>query len=256
LIFEHIALLLVSFVANCLSAISGGGAGLLQLPILLFLGLSFGTALATHKVASVALGIGATMRHLKEDPLERPFALFILFTGLPGVILGATVILSIPDELAKLSLGILTMSLGVYSWCTPTLGQIAQEKNRSTIGFIIGGAVLFFIGFLNGSLTSGTGLFVMLWLIHWFGLDYRRSVTYTLILVGLFWNSAGALTLSLQASVYWQWLPVLLAGSMLGGYVGAHLSIVKGNKFIKRTFEVLTLSVGLKLVYDALPAIL
>jgi uncharacterized membrane protein YfcA len=64
-------LFLVSLAANLFSAFSGGGAGLIQLPVLIFLGLPFAVALATHKVASVALGIGATLRHLREETLER-----------------------------------------------------------------------------------------------------------------------------------------------------------------------------------------
>ena len=63
---EQLILLLVSLVANVFSAFAGGGAGLLQFPALIFLGLPFGVALATHKVASVALGVGATLRHLRE----------------------------------------------------------------------------------------------------------------------------------------------------------------------------------------------
>ena len=55
--------------------------------------------------------------------------------------------------------------------------------------------MLFFLGFLNGSLTSGTGLFVTIWLVLWFGMDYQRAVAYTLIMVGLFWNGSGAVTL-------------------------------------------------------------
>ncbi|MCK7576684.1 MAG: sulfite exporter TauE/SafE family protein [Chromatiales bacterium] len=90
------------------SAFAGGGAGLLQFPALIFLGLPFGVALATHKVASVALGVGATLRHLREKSLERRFALFILATGLPGVVLGAAFILEVPDRLAQVSLGVLT----------------------------------------------------------------------------------------------------------------------------------------------------
>lgn len=70
---EHLLLLLVSFAANALSAFAGGGAGLIQLPALIFLGLPFGIALATHKVASVALGIGATLRHLREGGTQWPF---------------------------------------------------------------------------------------------------------------------------------------------------------------------------------------
>jgi uncharacterized membrane protein YfcA len=75
---EHIMLFLVSLVANLFSAFSGGGALLVQLPVLIFLGLPFAVALATHEVASVALGIGATIRHLREGPLERRLVTHIL----------------------------------------------------------------------------------------------------------------------------------------------------------------------------------
>jgi len=76
----------------------GDGAGLIQLPVLIFLGLPFAVALATHKVASIALGIGATIRHLREAPLERHLVTPILAFGLPGVIVGANVILSVPRK--------------------------------------------------------------------------------------------------------------------------------------------------------------
>ncbi|MCW9077746.1 MAG: sulfite exporter TauE/SafE family protein, partial [Gammaproteobacteria bacterium] len=42
--------------------------------------------------------------------------------------------------------------------------------------------------------------------------------------------------------------PALIAGSVLGGYAGAHLAILKGNRWIKRVFETVTLLVGLKLI--------
>ena len=247
-ILEQLVLFLVSLAANLFSAFSGGGAGLIQLPVLIFMGLPFAVALATHKIASVALGIGATVRHLREQPLERPLALFILGFGLPGVIVGANLILDVPERMAEVALGILTAGLGVYSWLNPGLGQQPQAVNRDRRGQIIGGLVLFLIGVLNGSLTSGTGLFVTLWLVRWFGLDYRRAIAYTLILVGVFWNGAGALTLGMLAEIRWPWLPALLLGSLLGGYLGAHLAIKSGNRWIKRAFEVVTLLVGVKLV--------
>ncbi len=43
---------LIALVANALSAFAGGGAGLVQLPALILLGLPFAMALATHKLAS------------------------------------------------------------------------------------------------------------------------------------------------------------------------------------------------------------
>ena len=246
---EQILLFFISLAANIFSAFAGGGAGLLQFPALIFLGLPFGLALATHKVASVALGVGATLRHLREKSLERRFSLFILAAGLPGVVAGAGFILQVPDRLAQVSLGLLTMGLGVYSWFNKQLGLEHAPKNRHRRGYWLGGAALFLIGILNGSLASGTGLFCTIWLVRWFGLDYRRAVAYTLVLVGLFWNGAGALTLGLLGEIKWSWLPVLLVGSLVGGYLGAHWSIVKGNRWIKRAFEIVTVLVGLKLVF-------
>jgi uncharacterized membrane protein YfcA len=246
---EQFTLFVISLLANLFSAFSGGGAGLVQLPALIFLGLPFGVALATHKIASVALGVGATVRHLREGGLERQFVIFMLLTGVPGVVIGASLILQVPDRLAQIALGLLTLGLGIYSILSPSLGQTYEPIHRTRQGLAIGGVGLFLIGVINGSLTSGTGLFVTLWLVRWFGLDYRRAVAHTLVMVGVFWNGSGALTLGLLGDVQWAWLPVLLVGSLLGGYLGAHLSIAKGNRWIKRGFEIVTLLVGSKLVW-------
>jgi uncharacterized membrane protein YfcA len=245
---EQLVLFLISLVANVFSAFSGGGAGLIQLPALIFLGLPFAIALATHKVASVALGIGATLRHLREEPLERRIVLIILASGLPGVVLGASVILQMPERAAEVALGLLTAGLGIYSWLNPGLGLERRTARLGRAGELTGALVLFGIGALNGSLTSGTGLFVTLWLVRWFGLDYRRAIAYTLILVGVFWNGTGALTLGILGEIRWSWLPALLLGSLLGGYLGAHLAIRSGNRWIKRAFEIVTLLVGVKLI--------
>jgi hypothetical protein len=245
---NQLLLFVISLIANIFSAFAGGGAGLLQFPVLIFLGLPFGVALATHKVASVALGVGATLRNLREGSLDARLTMFILACGLPGVVLGASFILRVPDRSAEIALGVLTLALGLYSVFKPELGQKQRDITWTRWRRFIGGAVLFFIGVLNGSLTSGTGLFVTLWLVGWFGLDYKRAVAHTLVLVGLFWNGSGALTLGLIGDIKWSWLPALLLGSLLGGYLGAHLAITKGNRWIKRAFEIITLLVGAKLM--------
>lgn len=245
----QIILFVISLVANLFSAFAGGGAGLIQLPALLFLGLPFGVALATHKVASVALGIGATTRHLREGGLSLAFSLFMLATGIPGVVLGASLILQVPDPLARTALGVLTIGLGIYSYLRPQLGLVHAPRHRTPGGYVAGGAGLFIIGVLNGSLTSGTGLFVTIWLVQWFGLDYKRAVAFTLVLVGIFWNGGGALTLGLLSEIRWSWLPALVLGSFLGGYLGAHLAIAKGSRWIKTAYEVISILVGLSLIF-------
>ena len=246
---HHLLLFAASFVANWFSALSGGGAGLIQFPMLIFLGLPFAIALATHKVASVALGLGATIRHMKEGGLALRESLIILGAGLPGVILGASLILKAPERGAIILLGVLTLGLGLYSVFRPTLGIAHEPRNWQGRGLYTGIAGLFGVGFLNGSITSGTGLFLTMWLIRHFGMDYKRAVAYTLILCGLFWNGTGALVLGYLGTIAWQWMPALLAGAILGGYAGSHLAIKKGNLWIKHSFEIVTIVIGMKLIW-------
>ena len=61
--YKSISIFLISFFSNTFSAISGGGAGLLQLPALIIFGIPYYEALASHKFATVALGIGGSLRN-------------------------------------------------------------------------------------------------------------------------------------------------------------------------------------------------
>ncbi|MEN9880548.1 MAG: hypothetical protein RIQ55_1194 [Pseudomonadota bacterium] len=245
----QLILLLTAVVANFFSAISGGGVGLIQFPILIFLGLSFATALATHKVASVFLGVGAILRHLKESHLERRACAIILASGIPGVILGAALILKAPEKPALITLGLLTTGLGLYSIFKPSLGVAHTPRNWHGQGLRTGILGLFMVGFLNGSITSGSGLFLTIWLIRHFGMDYKRAVAYTLVLCGFTWNGTGALVMGLAGDIAWDWLPALIVGSVVGSYLGTHLALQQGNKLVKRAFETTTILIGLKLIF-------
>jgi uncharacterized membrane protein YfcA len=247
-VLDPLLLLVASLAANFFSALSGGGAGLIQFPVLIFLGLPFGVALATHKVASVALGLGAAVRHWRESHLARRESLIILGAGVPGVVLGASTILHMPERAATLALGWLTLGLGLYSVFKPRLGMDYAPRNWHGAGLVGGMAGLFGVGVLNGSITSGTGLFLTMWLIRHFGFDYKRAVAYTLVLCGVVWNGAGALVLGFLGTVRWDWMPALLVGSLVGGYLGTHVAIAKGNLWIKRAFEIVTILIGLKLI--------
>jgi len=168
--------------------------------------------------------------YYRENNLEFYFALFVVAVGLSGVVLGARMILQVDQQLATLLLGLLTISLGIYSFFKKAIGFANAPKHRDPQGYVIGGMVIFLIGFINGSLTSGTGLILTLWLIYWFGLDYQRAVATTMVLVGIFWNATGAITLALLTEVKWSWLVPLIIGALIGSYAGAHIAILKGNQ--------------------------
>ena len=80
-------------------------------------------------------------------------------------------------------------------------------------------------------------------------MDYRKAIAYTLIIVGLFYNAIGAITLGVLTDINWNILPALFIGSLLGGYLGAKISLSKSNRTIKIVYQIITISVGISLIY-------
>ncbi len=249
---KSISILLISFFSNTFSAISGGGAGLLQLPSLILFGVPYYQALASHKLATVALGLGGSLRNYKSLKNDINVAWQILFFGLPGVIIGASIVEFISEQYLYLFLGIFSILLAFYSFFKSDLGLISSKNKINLIHKVRFLIFIFLIGILNGSISSGTGLMVTILLIKTFGMDFLRSISLTFFTVGIFWNFTGAIFLTRIGTVSSNILVLLIVGSFTGGYLGAHLSKLKGNILIKKTFTIVCLIVGISVLIKSI----
>ena len=246
---EYIFLFLVSIVSNIFSAFSGGGAGVIQLPaILLLFDIAFINALTVHKIATVALGIGATAKFATKIGFDKTLIIQFLLVGIPGVIIGANIIALTNETLARILLGILISSIGIYTIFKKEYGEENRYNNKGNYK-VFGLTLVFISGVLNGSLSAGTGLLFTIILISIYKMDYKNAIAYTLIVVGFFYNSIGAITLGMLTEINWNILPILFIGSLIGGYVGAKLSLSKSNQTIKIIYQIVTISVGISLIY-------
>ena len=240
---------IISYLSNFFSSIAGGGAGLIQLPALILFGIPYYKALAAHKIATVALGIGGSLRNYKN--LEKNYLIIfqLLVFGIPGVVLGTFIVGLISEEYLYLFLAFFTIVLGIYSFIKPNLGLMTIQKKIEPFTYIRFNFIAFIIGILNGSISSGTGLLVTILLIQTFGLDFLSSISITFLTVGIFWNAAGAIALSKIGTLPLSILIILILGSFIGGFSGAHLSNLKGNIFIKKLFTCLCFLIGVTLIF-------
>ena len=241
---HQIPLLLTGFTASFFSALAGGGAGLVQFPALIALGLPFVMAIATHKVAVVALGVGSSGKLLRSYSFDWRLIGLMLLVGVPGLIVGNLSALVIPAAPGKVLFGVTNIGMALYSIFKPGFGVEALPRNREGRGLWLGAGLMGVVGFLCGVFPSGPGLFATLVFLRWFGFDYTGAVASTMLMVGLIWNSIAGVTVALAAPVCWEWIPALAAGGVLGGYCGSSLALLKGNRFIKRAFETLTMLMG------------
>ena len=241
---DYFYLLIVSFFSNLFSAFSGGGAGIVQLPaILLLFEITFPVALATHKISTVLLGVGASLKFFERISPDKKFIKDGILIGLPAVIVGAYSISYIDEVIARKLLGILIFIVFILSFTKNT--EKAKSVSHTHIEYIL----LFIIGFLNGSLSAGTGLLYTLMLTKIYGMTFKEAVGYTLLVVGLLFNLVGAITLYLISNIDISILPILLIGSFIGGYIGAMLAIKKSNNIIKIAYQFVTLVVAYKLLF-------
>ena len=253
---KSISIFLISFFSNTFSAVSGGGAGLLQLPALILFGVPYYQALASHKLATVALGLGGSFRNYKSLKNDIYVAWQILIFGLPGVIIGASIVEFISEQYLYLFLGIFSILLAFYSFFKSDLGLSSGNNELNLIHKIRFLIFIFLIGILNGSISSGTGLLVTILLIKTFEMDFLRAISLTFLTVGIFWNFTGAIYLSKIGAVPSNILLLLIVGSFTGGYFGAHLSRLKGNTLIKNTFTIVCFFVGMSLLIKSIMSFL
>ena len=247
-LISKISIFIISYFSNLISSIAGGGAGLIQLPALLLYGIPYYKALAVHKIATVALGLGGSIRNLPNLKKYYFIILQLLVFGIPGVILGASLVNYLSEEYLYFLLAIFSLLLGIYSFLKPELGLNVSIKKIGLAKIIKFNILTFFIGILNGSISSGTGLFVTILLIKTFGLDFLSAVSITFLTVGIFWNASGAIALSKIGILPLNILIILIIGSFLGGYSGAHLSNLKGNKLIKKLFTLICFLISISLL--------
>ena len=168
------------------------------------------------------------------------------------MIFGASIVEYTSEQYLYLFLGLFSILLAFYSFIRSDLGLTSGNNKLNffhKIRFLI---FIFFIGILNGSISSGTGLLVTILLIKTFGMDFLRAISLTFFTVGIFWNFTGAIFLSRIGSVPSNILVLLIVGSFTGGYFGAHLSKLKGNKLIKKTFTLVCFSVGISLLIKSI----
>lgn len=198
----------------------------------------------------MGLGLGASTRHWREKLVNLRFCLYLLLVGGPGIVIGALMATRLPEDVARISLGVAILALAIMTqYFTSRMAKPTRLIKRS-LYWTIGSAGIFLIGLLNGSLTSGTWLFFTFWLVSWFHKPFTQSLSYTMIVCSLAHNLIGAIVLGTNVAVNWEFVIALTFGAILSGYAGSSLSLLKGDLFIHLVFTTSCILIGASLLYS------
>ncbi len=236
---------LIGFCASIVSGIAGGGAGFVVIPLLILLGLDPKIAAATSTLGAIGMGIGTLSRFSKSRELIRPHIIPFTVISLVSGVLGAFLLIAMPTEYIRIFVGtMIAFFLPLFLFKKNAgLHEIHPTRLRSIIGYILYTTLLT----IQAAFGSGTGVGIVYILVFFFGFTMIQASA-TLRLPQLV-SSLVTLPFFIAYGVldYTHGL-VLFVSMVIGGYIGSHIAIKKGNRFVKTLFVILAIILAVSML--------
>ena len=124
---DFLIILIASFIATSLSSMSGGGASVINIPVMLSLGISFPLATSAQKVSSMFWMLPAAYNYLKGNKVDWKFVTLFSLIGLIGVHVGVVVVVSINQRILSVIVGVLILLLVAYVLLKKDVGVLSAR---------------------------------------------------------------------------------------------------------------------------------
>jgi uncharacterized membrane protein YfcA len=243
---------LAGFAAGLLDSIVGGG-GLILTPAMLNLhpGLSILQTIATQRTSSLLGTSVAAWNYLSRIRVERRVVVPACVGALVASALGVQFAKRLDPELLKWTVLAICVVLAVYTAFRKDFGLVEARRFPVEKEALAATAVGAACGFYNGLIGPGTGTLMVFAFASVIGLDFLKSSG-----VSKAANVAADLSswtvLALGGFVVWVLALPLIAGNMLGSWIGSHLALRRGQRFVRFVFLGVVAALIAKLAWDLL----
>lgn len=225
-------LFFTGLLAGSVDAIAGGG-GLISLPVLIGMGIPPHIALGTNKLQGLFGLASATYSYYKKGLLQKNSLILGLIYSFVGALLGAIASQFVSSDLLKKVIPILLLFVLLYTFLSPKIGfQETKPKWQSKWFYLIFGSLL---GFYDGFFGPGTGSFWVIALVFFLGFNLLKATAYTKAF-NLNTNVAAVICFAIGNHIDYKVALCMALGQILGGRLGAYLTIKKGVKLIRPVF--------------------
>jgi len=237
----------VALVAGTIDAIAGGG-GLLTLPALLFAGLTPHLALGTNKGQAVFGSFAAMLRFAHGGLLDRRRAAIAFPLGLAGSLAGAALVLAVPPRALRTVVLVLLIAAAAFvALRRASRPRPAAAPARGRLA--IAGAIALAIGAYDGFFGPGTGTFLIVAFVALLG-DGLTAASAAAKVVNFASNLAALALFATRGVVVWRVALPMAAAQLAGGWLGAHLTLRRGDALVRRAAVLTALALAFKLAWD------
>jgi uncharacterized membrane protein YfcA len=240
-------LFFAAIVAGALNSVAGGGS-FITFPSLIFSGMAPIPANATNTAALWPGTVASTFAYRKEfDRGALRLLLPLAATCLVGSLIGAYVLLHTPTStFVKLIPWLLLCATALFAssgQITKMIGSRSSGGSRSPVWLVVGLLLQLIIAIYVGYFGAGAGILVLA-LLAVMGMQNIHAMNgIKTVLVGIA-NGVAIVAFIWHGIVIWPQTILMLLGSLIGGYGGAHLAQKMNPQHVRWTVIAIGLSMS------------
>jgi len=230
-VFNILLLVLGGALAGFVNTLAGGGS-FLTIPLLIFMGLPPTVANATNRIGVFLQCLTSTRQFHGHGVFPVRFGLLAAIPAVLGSVLGTWGALLISDAAFKKVIAVFMILMTLATFLKPVAPNLQPGEKYRLPRITLIGLFFFIIGLYGGFIQAGVGFLIMAaMVITGYDLVVGNAVKSFVILL---FTAVSLVIFSAGGKVWLVPGLALGAGSILGAYVGSHVTIEKGNDFIRK----------------------
>ena len=236
----------VGVVAGFLNVMAGGGS-LLTVPVMVFMGVPGPVANGTNRIAILAQNLTAITTFFRRGFSDFKLSLSLAACALPGAIAGAMVGVQLEGEWFNRMLALVMVGVMLIMYFDKGNAEQRDDHQPSKRQLWLGHLLMVGVGFWGGFIQIGIGFIIMPVLNRVMGLDLVRTNMHKVFIIATYTIAALAI-FAAQVEILWIMGAALALGNSIGGYLGAHFTVAKGERLIKIILNIVLVAFIIKLL--------
>ena len=248
-LWHAVLLTAVGIVAGFLNVMAGGGS-LLTVPVLVFMGLPGPVANGTNRIAILAQNLSAITAFLRRGFSDFRLSMTLAACAIPGALAGALVGTRLDGAWFNRILALVMLGVMVVMHFDRGSAERPANYQPTRRQLVRGHLMMLGAGFWGGFIQIGVGFIIMPILNRAMGMDLVRTNMHKVFIIAVYTVVALAVFAS-QVELMWLVGIALALGNAIGGYLGAHFTVSKGEKLVRLILNIVLIAFIIKLLFSA-----
>lgn len=247
-LWQTAMLVIVGVAGGFLNVVAGGGS-LLTVPAMVFLGIPGPVANGTNRVGILAQNITSVVTFARSGFSDFRLSLSLAACAIPGAVAGALLGVNLEGVWFNRSLALIMVGVMVIMHFDRGATTPAKDHQPTSRQLLWGHLLMVGVGFWGGFIQLGVGFIIMPVLNRVMGLDLVRTNMHKVFIVAVY-TVVALLIFASQLELLWLIGIALAVGNSIGGYLGAHFAISKGERMIRLVLNLVLVVFVIKLLLD------